>query len=102
VTLEASFANRNRYLPVRTYQKSMNSDGQHQVEPREMDESSLPAYLKALTYVQIQAFKAFKALCEKNDLGWPRSELQDGSQRGLNDDYTLLYVHELGSENLTS
>jgi hypothetical protein len=67
-----------------------------------MDGSSLPAYLKALTDVQIQAFKAFKALCEKNDLGWPRSKLENGSQRGLNDDYTLLYVHEFGSRNLTS
>jgi hypothetical protein len=80
----------------------MNPDGQHQVESREMDGSSLPAYLKALTDVQIQAFKVFKALCEKNDLGWPRSKLEDGSQRGLNDDYTLLYVHEFGSRNLTS
>ena len=80
----------------------MNPKGQHQVEPGEMDESSLPVYLKALTDVQNQAFLAFKALCEKNNLGWPRSELQDGSQRGLNDDYTLLYVHEFGSRSMTA
>jgi hypothetical protein len=60
-----------------------------------MGDRPLPAYLQALTDVQIQAFKDFEALCEKNDLRWPRSKLENPSQHGSNDDYTLLYVHEI-------
>lgn len=60
-----------------------------------MDKKSLPVYLKALTDVQTRAFKDFEALCEENDLHWPRSKVGDLSQNALNDDFTLLYVHDI-------
>ena len=73
----------------------MNLTANSRPEIRSMDQNPLPPYLKGLTDAQIQAFKAFEALCEKKDLRWPRSKLEDGSQHRSNDGYTLLYVQEI-------
>jgi hypothetical protein len=73
----------------------MNLDSQQQDKFTDMDKKLLPAYLEALTDVQILAFKDFEALCGKNDLHWPRSKVEDLSQHALNDDYTLLYVYDI-------
>jgi len=55
-----------------------------------MDEGLLQGCLTGLTDVQVQAFSDFKALCEENDLYWPRSKLEDLQQQRSNSDYTLL------------
>ena len=40
----------------------------------------------------VKAFAELKALCEKNKLYWPASEIEGHSAEGYNDDNNLLYV----------
>lgn len=43
---------------------------------------------------QAKAFAELKALCEKNKLLWPASEIEGYPAEGHNDDNNLLYVVE--------
>lgn len=45
----------------------------------------------ALTQPQVKAFAELKALCGKNDVYWPASELEDHPAHGSNADNDLLY-----------
>lgn len=51
-----------------------------------------PVAVKNLSEVQAKAFEDLKALCEKNQLYWPVSELEGHPAYGANDDIDLLYA----------
>lgn len=50
---------------------------------------------------QAKAFAELKALCEKNKLYWPASEIEGYSAEGHNDDNNLLYVVDSCPRHLT-
>ena len=50
---------------------------------------------------QAKAFAELKALCEKNKLYWPASEIEGYSAEGHNDDKNLLYVVDSCSRHVT-
>lgn len=60
-------------------------------EPLGLPETPLASPI-TLTQPQVKAFAELKALCGRNDVYWPASELEDNRPHESNDDNGLLYT----------